>query len=257
MAQEAAVPLETIRQVAREIAAEEVKKFARSGFLNNASITSGGLSIRGGGDLTISDGGRLRVNHPADVGGGNGLYVGDIYSEATSEYMGTGLLIEQPDGTDIVQARTDVESGGSRVELWDSGGRVAVATDSVSRQGLARPLVPGAFYPMRYTDWLASTSAAFEGLWKGELVKQQPRLSVALQVTTDASGTAGEARVMVDGVQLGAVQAVGFATSIRLVGPAAVAGDHMQKVIVEIQARRTAGTGAVRVAPLHVYGWQS
>jgi hypothetical protein len=237
----------------RRLIQEEIAAFAGSGFLRNASIS-------GGAGLTIADGGKFRAEYPKDVAtsGQPLFYLGRIVDAVTGEYLGTGMLLQAPDGTDMMTVRTDAKFGTTMHNVCDSGGRIIVSNDAATGQGLARPYVPAGFYRQRYADWSVQTTAgAWEGLWKGEIVKQHPRLSVAVQVSTTASDTTGEVRVLVDGAQLGAVQSVGFALAVKLIGPAAVAGDHMKVLTVEIQGQRTAGTGGLKVEPLHLLGVQS
>lgn len=228
----------------RSIIREEMAKFARSGFLRNASISEGGT-------FTIK-GGRLRVLYPADQGGGDSVYCGDIYSGGT--YVGTGLLVQGPGGKDLVSFRSDVATGSTYVILRDSAENAVLYT-STAGDGLVRPYIGGAFHRQRFADWtVATTAAAFEGLWKGELVKQHGRLSVATQASMDTSGTTGEVRVLVNGQQLGDVKPIGYALTVSLFGPAAVPGANMELLTVEIQGRRTSATGALRVEPLHLLG---
>jgi hypothetical protein len=110
-----------------------------------------------------------------------------------------------------------------------------------------------------FADWtVATTSTTFETLWKGEMLKQHPKLSVATRATTDTSGSTGEIRVLVNGVQLGSsVASVGFALTTSLLGPDVVDGDHMKLLTVEIQGRMASGAGSLKVEPLHVIGRQS
>jgi hypothetical protein len=235
----------------RKMIRDEVGRLLRSDLLRSASIGEGGLTIKGG---------FLRAL-PLDEAAAVSFYVGRIVSAVDGSYQGTGVLLQQPDGTDIAVIRTaegDFGPGKSIVSLRDSGERVVFATDAASGQGMARPYVPGGFYRQRSADWSVSTTAgAFEGLWKAEMPKQQPRLRVATQAATTASDTTGEIRVMVNGVQMGAVAAIGSGPTISAYGPEAVAGDHMSTLTVEIQGRRTAGTGSLRVEPLRLEGRQS
>lgn len=248
MTQERAVPPEFWERV-RKIAAEEAAKSYRSAPLRNASISEGGdLSVRGGA---------VRVYYRSSQGGGNAVYFGDLVSG--TDYVGTGMLVEGPDGTDIASFSYNFADGSSTANLHDEKNNIIVGNDSVSGQGLARPYVPmGGFFRAKYSDWtVQTTSATFETLWRGELLKQHPKLSVATNSSMDTSGSTGELRVLVNGVQLGTTATINFALTTTLFGPTAVDGSHMQLLAVEIQGRVASGAGALRVEPLHAIGRQS
>lgn len=241
MTQEAAVPAGFLEQM-RRVAREEAAAAFRSAALRNATISEGGT-------LTIK-GGRLRVQYPAAKGGGDGVFFGNIYNEDdATEYIGTGLLIEGPNGEDIAQFRSDESSGGNLVSLRDQVGNVTHTTFGAP-DGLNRPYFHGGFTPERFADFgAATTSATFETLYRANCYRQHPEMFVRTRASAEVSDTAGELRVLVNGGQLGAAQSVGFAVSTFDFGSAPVGAAHMEWLTIEIQARRTAGTGAVRVAP--------
>lgn len=249
MTQEGAVPPDLWERV-RKVAEEVVAKSYRSAPLRNASISEGGdLSVRGGA---------VRVYYRASQGGGNAVYFGDLVTG--EDYVGTGILVEGPNGTDIASFSYNFADGTSTAHLHDEKNNIIVGNDSTSGQGLARPYIPaGGMWRARFSDWsVSTTSTTFETLWKGEMLKQHPKLSVATRASTDVSGTTGEIKVLVNGVQLGSsVATVGFALTTSLLGPNVVNGDHMTLLSVEIQGRVTTGSGALRVEPLHVIGRQS
>jgi hypothetical protein len=243
--QEGATPRGYWDQI-RKIAREEAAKVLRSAPLKNASISSGGLDIQGNG--------ALRVLYPD---GEAALYFGGLVTG--SGYAGTGLLIQTSDGTDIASFSYDEMTGEQTAHLHDEQNNIIVGNDHDSGQGLARPWVPGGgFARARYADWnVAAGTGTFETLWRLEMIKQLPRISVATLASMDTSGSTGEIRLLVDGVQVGTTQTVGFAQTVSLIGPAVVAGAHMKLLTVEIQARVASGTGSFRVEPLHCLGRQS
>lgn len=244
MTQEAGTPAgfwDRVEQIAKKV----VNDYVRAGLLNSASISSGGLTIKGGA---------LKVLYAA---GDLAVYFGGLASGGS--YVGTGLLIQEPNGTDIASFSYNENTGTHTANLHDSQNNVIVGNDSVSGQGLARPYVPmGGWARARYADWsISTTSATFETLWRGEIFKQHPRMSVATLASMDTSGSTGEVRVLVDSVQMGTTQSIGFAQTTSLIGPATVAGVHMKVLAVEIQGRVATGAGALRVEPLHCLGRQS
>lgn len=233
----------------RQIAAEEVAKFIRSGFMRNASIGEGG-------SFTLK-GGQIRAEYPQSEGGGLAGFFGRIVSALDGTYLGTGWLIQAPDGTDMFTARSDAASGATWVNLYDSHGTIIVGNDTYSGQGLARPFVGGGFARARFTDWsVSTTSATFETLYSTLVYKQHPRLEVSVRASMDTAATTGEVRVLVDGVQLGATSSEGFVLSTRYF-TGAIAGSHMEPVLVEIQGRVAGGAGALRVESRYWMGKQS
>lgn len=137
----------------------------------------------------------------------------------------------------------------------DRSGQQILAEDAVS--GLGLPYLPIMFAPARYTDWLASTSGTFEDIWRATISRQQACAYLAIGATTDASGTTGEVQVTVNGQLAGSAIPVAFTVAATTVGPVALPGPLRGQVEIRVQARRTAGTGAVRCAVLAASGIQS
>lgn len=245
MTQEGATPRDFWALVDQAVE-KGVAKYVRAGLLNSSSISSGGLDVKGNG--------ALRVLYPD---GEAALYFGGLL--AGGAYAGTGLLIQTSDGTDIASFSYDETTGEQTAHLHDEQNNIIVGNDHDSGQGLARPWVPGGgFARARYGDWnVTAGTGTFETLWRLEMIKQLPRISVATLASMDTSGSTGEIRLLVDGVQVGNTQTVGFAQTVSLIGPAAVAGTHMKLLTVEIQARVASGAGSLRVEPLHCLGRQS
>jgi hypothetical protein len=203
-------------------------------------------TISEGGTLTIK-GGRLRVLYPADQGGGDGVYFGDLY--AAGEYVGTGLLVQAPDGGDIATFRSDAASGIPLAVIRDGQQNAVFFTDTGTGVGLGRPYLPFVFYGARFSgDPSLTTSSTFETLWQAFTYKQHAAVYVAAASMADA-GVAGEVRVLVNGVQLGSTQSVSSTAAAHAFGVAAVAGANMASLQVQIQARVTSGAGSLRVFP--------
>lgn len=235
----------------RRIAQEEVARFFRSGPLRNSSITDGGLTIRGGFLRLISGAVSL-------------FYVGPYGPAAPDGTPQQGMQLRRADGTAALTMYDAFpgEDGTFNQALtwWDRRQNQVFADDTDSGEGLARPYLPAVFYPGRFGDYLSTTSGSFETIWRAEMPKQHPRLRVAASGATDAAGTAGEMRCLVEGQPFGdTVTGLNSGTFTAGVwGPAFMDElAHMSTVHVEIQARRTAGTGAVRIAPLMAQGMQS
>lgn len=252
MAQEAAVPLSTVKELARQIAREEVGRFARSGFLRNASIS-------GGAGLRIIDGGKLAL---IAENGTVLFYIGPVSPSLPDGSPQPGWEVRRADGTlafGMRDAFPDADGTLNQALTWyDRAGNAVIADDTDSGQGIARPWLTGGFYRARYADMgVSTTSSTFETLWEARLDKQQPQLIVGYKATMDTTETAGETRVLVNDAPLGPVTAESFAIVTRMVGPAPVAGAHMDTLTVKIQGRRTSATGALRVEPAGWWGRQT
>ena len=150
------------------------------------------------------------------------------------------------------------------VALWDDSraagdttNRVIVSSDAVSGTGLATPYVPiglAAAYDgapqINSTDW--------SDLAVGTFYRQHPKALVRVRVSADASDTTGEVRVLLDGKPVDglATAAVRYVIEEKNFGPFAVPGKHMSSHTINVQARRTAGTGHIKGAP-YAMGVQS
>jgi hypothetical protein len=249
--QEAATPLGFWERV-EQIAERAVQRFARSGFLRNASITGGGLTIKGG---------FLRAL-PPDEAAAVSFFVGRIQSVSTGSYLGTGMLLQQPDGTDITSIRTaegDFGSGKSIVMLMDSGGRVVLSSDAASGEGVGRPWLPlPTPQPTAIAKWPSTTATSFGNIAECWTEMQHPKLWWNATVTTD-SGVSGEVRLSIDGGKtLGPVHQVAAGTPTYINDVIALpAGFHGKTWPVNVQARVTSGTGEIRCQTWGLYGRQT
>jgi hypothetical protein len=249
VAQEAAVPQGFWARVQKMID-DSIAKYARSGPLRNATITEGALTIQNG---------VLRILYPDGQGGGAAVYYGNLVSgEDGSTYLGTGMLVQAPDGTDIASFSWDATGGGQTAHLHDAQNNIIVGNDKISGQGLAYPLIPAGFHRTRFNDFdVSTTSSTFETLWDTRIYKQQPRLLVGVRASMDTAGTTGELRILVNGVPLGSVAAQIFGVTTNIFGPAAVAGAHTTALTIEVQGRRTSASGVLKVEPLFATGFPS
>lgn len=252
MTQEAGTPpgfWQRVEQVAERVVARAM----RSGANRNASLGAGGRFTIKGGALVVE---------AAD--GSTSAYFGGIYPAMPDGTVQPGFILRREDGS-LAAALYDPTPDPASPDgfkqffaIYDRGGRIVFSDDTSSGQGIARPYVGGGFARARYADWgVSTTSAAFETLFEQRIWKQHPRLEVGIRASTTDAATTGETRVLVNGVQLGAVSAEEFVMNYRFFGPAAIAGDHMQTLDVLVQGRVTGGAGALRVEPRYWMGRQS
>lgn len=251
MTQEAAVPRDFLGHIERMID-RKVGEFARSAPLRNASISEGGITIKGGFVwLKAAD-------------GSSSIYLGGVTPALPDGTYQPGLILRREDGT-VAMALYDPTPdpgtpGGYQqfLAVYDRSQNIVMSDDTYSGQGLARPYVPIPVTSARYADMVAVTDATFVDVFEtpGMFHKVNARARADIRCTTDASGTTGEVRVLVDGVQVGITETVDFVVATKYIGPFVVPGDAYTSHQIKVQARRTAGTGAVRLAAA-VWGVQS
>lgn len=230
---------------------KRISAFARSGFLRNAVITQGGLTIKGGLLRMLS----------AVTGGTSTFYVGPVSPNLPDGSYQPSVIIRRNDGTVALllwDPRPDLDGYNQFLGWYDRSGNAVITDDTQSGQGIGRPYLPGVGYPAQARHWPSGGAGGWEALYRVRHNKQQPRLAVQAWGSCDTAGTTGELRVMVDGVQLGATQSVTSGAVTEFVfGPTAVAGSFGQLLNVELQVQRTAGTGLVQTCFSLVEGRQS
>lgn len=138
---------------------------------------------------------------------------------------------------------TELREVQRRLRLLEGTGARAATTATLAVVGA----VPGALQSARPADWPATESPGWEGLARTLIPPGEIRLVV--EAVADA-GTAGQARVVVDGSPAGTELAVSTERTRHVV--TLHAEDELTEV--EVQARRGAGEGAVRVAALVLPG---
>lgn len=192
--------------------------------------------------------------------GSTGLKVydtsGNLIGFMGSGIGGSGIEINRPDGSLSFIART---SSGGFFGIYDRSGNYVITDDVDSAQGIARPYVPlGGFADVSYPTQ-TTTSSTFVTVANAIGYKQHPNVVAWVMVRADASTTSGEVRLTdASGTQIGSTAAItaGAFGFVKL-GPAALAGSHESQVTVNLQIRRTAGTGAVGVRGVSLWGVES
>lgn len=162
-----------------------------------------------------------------------------------------GFIFYRADGTVMFTL-----GGGSNADqfwaLWDNSGNIVVSDDGVSNQGLASPYIPIAFTSSAANTTFPdnTTSGTFTGLLTARYVKQHPQVYCAVLVRTSDGTTAGEMQLAIGGggpILSSVVSIPAGSFGLLYVGPCAVPGQHQDEVELELQVRRTAGTGNVGV----------
>jgi hypothetical protein len=212
------------------------------------------LSEIQGGDVTISQGGRLIVKNAA---GGNTLYVGKVSPSHPDGSDQQGLLVYREDGTIALAVWTQAGSGVQPIQVYDKNSKIIFA-DDLTGGGLARPYVAcSAWFGATETPTHTTNSGTFTTLEHLDWIKQHPQVNAHYLVQTSA-GTTGEIRLVDDSnvVIVGplSVPAASFYWA-SATGP--LAGAHMLSTTLHWQARVTGGTGSIGVKGLSTYGMQS
>ncbi len=225
--------------------------------------TTGDLVVPTGRGVKITGGGALRVVDDSDahvVG-----YIGGLpaYYNRSDGSAQPGVALFREDGTiamSMADENATVAPYKQSLQIFDRQGIVIVADDTNGGKGLANPWVDGGVIlgDTNTARWPQTTSASFVSVAFGWYRIQNPRVQWDIQYVADAA-TAGQVRLMVNGTQVDATQTVGTSfglwTSYNIAIPGAWSVGDI--VGVDIQARRTSGTGNVYVQAMRFSGDQS
>lgn len=168
-----------------------------------------------------------------------------------------GMAVFRHDGTTQFWSY-DSPSGGGFTSFWDEAQNILFSSDTVSGQGLARPYIPLRVMP--YSEVLGAApvtvSATFERLHRIHGEKQHPKIKLQI-ITRSAADTTGEVQLAIGGVNISDVITVplGDNTYRGMIG--VVPGGFLSELFIDVEARRTAGTGNVSVAVAYADGRQS
>jgi hypothetical protein len=143
----------------------------------------------------------------------------------------------------------------AQTTIWDGAGS-AVVGDDAGGAGLARPYIPVPWAPARTADWLATTNASFEDVWRMSPLKINPRATITIGHIADAA-TTGDVQVTINGSATGSPTAVATTVGSTTVGPFTLPGAQESTVELRVQGRRTGGAGSIRLAVLAATGFHS
>jgi hypothetical protein len=164
-----------------------------------------------------------------------------------------GIMLRRPTGELAFATWTGAGTdNGGFWTLYDKQGNTIFSDDVVSGQGIARPLIGApVFAPQDTTLYPAITSSSYFGVWFANWYKQQPTLQVEVWTRSD-SGTSGDIRVSCNGAT--ASQAIGSADNTVRSFILAPPGAFLSFLQINIEMRRTSGTGFLSGWPMAVYG---
>lgn len=260
-----------LTSLARRLAALERDLDAARGMrrLRSATISEGDLTLLDGGSVLVrnedgdilvrvgpsEDGGNVTVYHlngtAAFVAAGNSITFNGVP-------VGSGMFMQQDDGTDLLAASSEVPGGPMTVRISDTDGVAALHTDPAGNGLLNRPYLDTPLYPVfeGTTPW-TTTSSTFTSRWLGRLWVTHPYVRVQIRAFTNGS-TQGQARLLVGGTQIGSTITIPNSTSAaffdfgNLQLPAAQLAAPYSFAAIEIETRSVTNGQATHVFPYGV-----
>lgn len=249
--------------MARLLAVEKgLRILERTSRLNSASIGSGGLHVKDGGGIFIEDGGDLVIEGDGSLrllsedGETDVLLVGDTTGSVGE--IGRGLVVRQADnGRLIFQASDNEVDGTSWCAIYDNRGNEVFSLDRDSGYGMAYPKWSHSFVKNDLAEFATTTSATFVSLYTAYVPLTSPEMNI--RVVTTVTGTVGAtARILADGVVIGANQSFSGATVLdwndipmdQFFNDTIAPPHGLDRTLkVEVQLRRDSGTGTPHIQP--------
>lgn len=224
--------LDRIKDLQRQI--DELRKSAG---LGNAVISRGTLKVKQTDGSTIFEAGEIN----AAPGG--------------QEF---GFIARRPDGTVSLYSYS-TDSGDGFWAGWDKSGNIIMSEDGTSGQGLARPYIPYNVldFTQVTTPTRTTTSATYDTMYRAHGPKQHPKVHCQYIIKTDADTTCDVQMILSDGTLIAGPNAHGLASFAYGSLTGTIPGTHMQERFIDIQARRTAGTGNVKMSIAYIVGRQT
>lgn len=227
---------------------------ARANFL---SIGRGGISVNDGGNIDVNDGGSIvvrggsiRIRNTADTQ--DIVYFGPIDQGGL---FSNGWVFHR-DKTPLSLAFSLSGTPGDQYwALYDEANNIVVSDDAAAGQGLATPYILHQFASQSQpTD--KNTTTTFQTLQVAEaLIKQHPRLRMAiLQETTSTTAEYRVRRVGGSVLHGPILTSTGFGLEmIEFTLP----GAHMEEMEIVVEGRVVSGAGAIGIRVMSCYGKQT
>lgn len=241
-----------------EALVEQMRDLQRQINTLRGSAAARNTTISGGSGLRITDGGQLRVYDPD---GDNIFSVGALteYAPRPDGKPQVGWVMRRDSGELAAYCLTNV-AGTKQAWVWtDTSGNGVLADDAVSEVGLAVPYVPWVGGPAQIDAWPSSVSTIYEAVHRAQVWRQHPRVEISIGCWATTVGTTGDVRFVVDGTAIGPVKSAvnGFVMFSSDIASVTGIGSHLTRHTLTVEARRTAGTGAIRVGLFGLWGLQS
>lgn len=222
--------------------------------LGGPTTISGNTDVTGTfgvtGNVQIHDGGRIAVKYPESLGGANAVYFGRTVGEITGNYLGSGLLVERPNGQDMMFVRTNPDGTRHQFQLRDNEDNTVVFVSTDQDRGLSRPTFTFNAPPSTRSNWDSTSSSSFVRIAEGYTQVWHNAIWVVARGVVDDGATAGEMRLMIyvpsTGAehQLGSTRVLSTASSAPyLYFEGVVPADIGDSIYIRLEARVTAGSG--------------
>jgi hypothetical protein len=250
------VPQDDPGALTRRVAELEklVQQMSTASSLAYATIDRGGVTVTNGGSLQV-----------VDTDGHVVAYVGALPSpfNRSDGSAQPGMALYREDGSLAAllgDANPLTLPYKQSFQIVDRANRIVVADDTNGGKGLAVPWVGGGLImgDTNVSKWPQTTSSSFLSVSFGYYRIQNPRVQWDIQYVAD-SATAGQVRLMVNGIQVDTTQTVGTAFGLWTRYMVAIPGTwNVGDIVgVDLQARRTSGTGIVYAQSMRFSGDQS
>lgn len=161
-------------------------------------------------------------------------------------------------GNLVFEAFSTEDGGSTTTQFNDRNGNQILSEDWLIGKGLGRPFIP--WHGYRASDWTTPpdiiTASTFTAVYILEGNQQHPALYVNVRCVADA-GTAGEIRLQdtfYGNTMWSATISAGFNGNLTGTGTINDLRNYGENQSLEIQARRTAGTGNLRFLLVMAYG---
>jgi hypothetical protein len=209
-----------------------------------------------GGDVTIGQGGRLRVQTPAatDV-----LYIGMVTPDHPDGSHQQGLKVYREDGSIAFSVWNSAGVGAQPISIWDKAGNILIA-DDLQSGGLARPyLSTDAWFDSTEYPSSTTTNTSFTQVQHLAWIKQHPKVQAFFLVRCSDGTTSGQIQ-LVDNSSNVIAGPITVAAGAFYYGSATgpIAGAHESQTYLHWQAMVNPGsTGNIGVKGLSTFGVQS
>lgn len=233
---------------------KQVRELRAARRLQSATIGAGGLVVTGKGGVYVED----------DFG--NFIFtIGGLSVPLTGGAAQYGVLLnrQNADGTTGAVALTMYSSSGAMPQtlgLYDAQGNNLWSDDGTAAQGMSRPYLSFPLAPANAAAWQSTNAGSWTTLFIAGPPKQHPKVSMSGFASTP-SGVTGQLRLWdgVNSVQIGSTITVTSAPGgvNWTIGPAAVGGNHMDQMNLQLQGQITAGSGSIAAHVWAAYGRQS
>lgn len=231
-----------------------VQRLQALNVFNAATVDKGALKVINGGSFQVIDASTGTVI----------AYIGLLgFNDGSGRTQG-GVQLTRADGTRALEMG---DFGGvpghafQQALVWRArGGQIVVSDDTISGNALATPYIPAGVFADLTAPTNTTTSATFVGLQWADCYQQHPKVTASVLVQVP-SGNQADIRMTIGGQQIGSIVTVGSGSFGQFTIPPAVwpAGTYSfgQRTVVQLEARRTVGTGAIGIRGLGLWGVQS